>query len=148
MDEKISLNKFNLWHQLNPQVKGKETFYTAYKFFLEEFDELYETVTDNGDSPINVTSKLLDDLGDSLFTLIQLFKWLDIPVEKVLDRICESNLTKFTTCKPCITDEANKHGYHVIEKSVGDKIYYAMVDDNGKIKKPTWFENVKLDDLC
>lgn len=111
------------------------------KLLQDELDETKEAI-ENKD-----TVELLDGAADVavvLFGLIRKLEILGFNVDHALYRVSDNNLSKFPYSEQTADDSLKEGWTATYNQSYG---VWVIKDENGKIRKPTTFKDVKLGDL-
>jgi|SRR5690554_7694700 len=118
---------------------------------LEESQEAHDEAIDQN------LEKYISEVADIMVTAIGLYQKLQlagVPIDKVLDRVCDKNLEKFHKT----AEEANETVQFYTEKSVetfvrltvledGSEYYAVIRKSDGKMLKPKGFEKATFGDI-
>lgn len=120
-----------------------------FKIMMSEVKELFDAMRDGN------KLEMLDGAIDSLVTLlgfIQLMEKQGYNVDRAMRKVGENNLTKFIpTIEEAIQEGAKWNLFHDEDEMCSlvqdvDQKWWALVDKQGKIRKPSTYKSVDLSD--
>ena len=149
IDELVRLRNFtymssDISGQSNQLSYGK--LYEQYKIIESEVEELANAISVNDDVEI------LDGAIDSLVTVLGMIRRLEklgYDVDKAMLKVGQNNLTKFPTSLTVVDDSVKMYAEQGVKitpvfSHLHDR--WALIDENGKYRKPINYKSVDLTD--
>lgn len=134
-------NSPEFWQQIRNQVE----------LVVEEVQETLDEAIDEN------LEALVGEVSDIMVTSLGLFQKLQmagIPIEKILDRVCDKNLEKFHKTKESAYETMEFYREQDVETFVRMTVmedgseYYAIIrKSDGKMLKPKGFQKATFEDL-